>query len=118
MTTTTPRISHYTDAEHEGTCSHCGRTGIRWMVHFTDGSAVGANCARRHLGLKIPARSYTWTTGLQIIATMTDGHYTITMWANSDGKARGIAIDGNLQMTGGDLAVRREWAERYLPYAR
>lgn len=90
--------------DHEGTgrCGHCGREGLRWVATMTDGSAVGVNCARKAMGMKISTAGLSWTAKFEVIAT----HGDRALWRHIGGVQTRTTQGGVLMAVGGQ---REEW---------
>ncbi|MFE6966794.1 hypothetical protein ACFVAJ_16920 [Agromyces sp. NPDC057679] len=106
-----PRIAYLEDAEGDGVCGHCNREGLRWVVHFHDGAAVGLQCARKHLGVKVAAKDIAWQTGFTPIAEHREHDVVYMLWSN--GRRTNMTQNGLLVAVGGQQA---EWEKNgWLP---
>ena len=102
------------DCEYEGTCSICGKEGVRWVVIMSDGSRVGGECAKKLLGWKPSARNYSWVTNLSPVSTrVVPCLGNVVLW-ESKSKAYGvISVNGNKQASGSFEWIAKEYAKRY-----
>lgn len=99
--------------DHDGTgyCGHCGRDGIRWAVVLSDGTVVGAECAKRRLGIPVPRVSeWAWVAKYDLVAAHTDerGRQSF-MYQRKGGQGTREVVDGHLVQVGG---VRQDWERR------
>lgn len=107
-------ITRIEDREGEGDCSHCQRTGLRWIVILSDGTAVGVECAKKVLGYKPAPKSYQWVQHFTVEATKVErwpnGEETHwAMWTRKDGRETRETSNGVLVTVGG---VRADWTRK------
>lgn len=97
------------DHEGDGTCTVCGREGLRWIVTLSDGTQVGTECTKRALGYAITPAKHKWTTAFRPVAEHTDCGSTYVLWEARTGNGTRETRDGHLTVVGG---VRQAWAGR------
>lgn len=108
MPMTELRIVKIEDHEGDGTCSECGREGLRWIATLTDGTRVGTECAKKVTGCKPAPKSYTWVTGYTPVAEHTDRDTAWVLWQHQNGRTA-LTLNGALWQMGG---ARQEWTKR------
>lgn len=106
-TTSTPHVVRVQDADGEGTCSSCGREGLRWVVTLSDDSTVGSECAKKALGWTVQPARYRWTCGAVPVAPYTERDVTWVLWEKLGGTLS--SRNGHLMAIGGQ---RAEWLAR------
>jgi hypothetical protein len=112
MTTTKTARLHIVkieDHEGDGTCTACGREGLRWIVTLSDGTQVGTECTKRVTGAKPAPKSYTWVGDFRIVAEHDEYGTSYVLWQHKDGRETRETRDGTLTAVGG---IRQAWAWR------
>ena len=105
-----------TDYEYEGTCSACGKEGVRWIVSLSDGSHVGGECAKKILGWAPTPKTFSWVTGMTaIVEEIIDGQ-SVVVWQDQGATRGAISVNGHLQQSGSVNWVGSEYARRYAAY--
>ncbi len=107
--TATIQIVKVEDREGNGECSACGRTGLRWTVIVSDGTAVGTECSKKILGIKISPRDYQWTRDYQPVdERISDGGNHEVLWQHKTRNLTALSVNGTLTLVGG---ARKEWTQ-------
>lgn len=101
----TVKVLKVEDFDGTGVCGHCGREGLRWVVTMTDGSQIGASCARKAMGIKVSTARLAWTAKFEVIAT----HGEFALWQHVGGVQTRTTQSGVLMAVGGQ---REEWQGR------
>lgn len=110
--TTAPELIRIEDHEGDGTCSACGREGLRWIAIVRDDSrtfGVGVECAKSVLGWKPAPKSYQWISDFRPIAEHDDCGAAFVLWQHKTRNVTAATRSGNLHQMGG---ARQEWQRR------
>jgi len=101
------------DYEGNGTCSACGREGLRWIVTLSDDTRVGVECSAKVCGWRPTRKVYAWTADFVPVAEYRYAEVTFVLWHHKRGNATNTTRNGHLVTVGGAL---REWARNgWLP---
>ena len=113
--TKAPHVIRVEDHEYEGTCSHCGREGLRWIVVMSDGATIGSGCMKKALGIPAPApASYRWVSNYTMTAEYVNrAGQSYALWQHRNKVQGCISINGNQQVIGGYAAIEKEWHEKW-----
>lgn len=109
----TPHVVRLEDHEGDGTCTHCQRTGLRWIAVLSDGRTIGTGCARKVLGYPIStsAAATSWLSQFRPVAERTAFGHTFVLWEQINGPQTRITDNSSLVQVGG---ARADWeAGRY-----
>jgi hypothetical protein len=109
MTTTIVRVENH---EGNGDCQECQRHGLKWVLILSDGSRVGAECAKKILGLNVKPADYgNPIAGLALTASHTEYGTHFTLYTND---RKGVITRNGYPTTSGPVAwVTKEWQTRY-----
>jgi hypothetical protein len=110
MTATLVKVE---DAEYDGVCSRCDRTGLRWIATVrTDEGTIraGLECAKILLGWRTAsAVKFKWAEHFTPVAEHIEHGQVWVLWQHRNGTATRDTVNGHLMSVGGS---RAEWQRR------
>ena len=107
------------DCEYDGTCTMCGKEGVRWIVVMSDGSRVGGECAKKLLGWKPTAKNFSWVTGMKpAFNVFVLGYGNVVVWKSKNQVTGAISVNGHPMMFGSIEFIAAQYNKIYAPYVR
>lgn len=102
------------DPNDEGTCTSCGRTGLRWVVTLSNGIAVGLECAKRICGFRPAPTTYNWIVDFERVAEHVEDYEdgdidSWVLWQAKNGRETRETRNGRLMQVGG---CRKAWTKK------